>query len=232
MAFDSPITDLAGDTEILNWPDGFGAGFARRGASSRGKQRTTIEIRAEVLLHDFSYENLGAGPAQAIQDAIKRGIAGITELASPATLRRRQVARRAFDRGESWAMKRYSGGRTGPLAPAQSVRLFSDSGRLREGIFVRHNVQDQSFSINCTANRLDPSEFSGGTFDAMLNRLRSLVPVLGDSRSLLADDTVRAAINESVRGLITKANDANAAKLKSLAAARRRVVLQIVRMFV
>lgn len=223
--------DPSSDIVIINeTPREFDPKFARRRGAGRSKQRTTIEIQSEGLLHDFDENMLGAKPAEAIRDAITNGIKAITEIAAPATLAKRQAAAKAFSAGKAWALRQYSGGRTGPTPPNQTPRAFNDSGRLAGGIFVRQNPTDKTYTVNVTANRFDPADFGPGRFQAMLDKLRSLVPVIGDGQRLLADDKVRTAINESIRDLITKAAPGvDAARLKALAAARKRVVMQIVR---
>lgn len=227
MPFDSsPRTDLGGDVVIINEPPGsYAPAFARRGAVSRGKERTTIEIISEPLLFDLDELALGQKPALAIQDALKRGVQAITEFASAATIARRKAA--ADNPNTPSVARRYSGGRTGFKPPNQTARLFNDSGRLAEGFFVRENKEDRAWTVNTPANRLDPSTFTGSGFERMLDRLRSLVPILQDARALLADKGFNAAVSEAVKDLVTRgeaASDASTVrKLQQLAAARKRL---------
>src|SRR6185503_3061467 len=132
--------------------------------------------------------------ADAIRDALTAQVKGITEFASLATRRRRERARKHFDGALAPSSsyrgayeKRYSGGRTGMKAPGQTDRLFNDSERFAEGVFVRQNQTDNTFTVNVPTSRLDPSTFTGAAFQAMLAKLRELVPGLADVRHLLED---------------------------------------------
>lgn len=174
----------------------------QRTTSSGTKSRYTITVDAEPILHEFSEEQLGKGPAEAIAEAIRTGIKNITEIAAPMTRRAREVGKRAVERGAPWAVRRFSGGRTGTKAPSGSVRLFNDSGRLADGVVAQQNTQEKNWTINVPANRLDPSTFkSREQFVAMVDRLRALVPALTNPLGVPA---VREAIVEGVRGLMIR----------------------------
>ena len=97
----SPRLDLEGDVVVINdVPDQFAPMFARRGLNTRGKQRTSIEITSEALLHDFDENMLGAGPAEAIRDLFEKQTKNVTEFASAATRSVRKYAVRALAAGE------------------------------------------------------------------------------------------------------------------------------------
>jgi hypothetical protein len=195
------------------------------------KSRVTLSIKAEPILHDLSETNLGAGPAAAIQAAIQKQIQNITEVADPATILRRRNARRLLEGGiiqenraarNTWTGKkwiaegkghlvgvdglatiaRYSGGRTGAMPPTGSVRLFNDSGRLAKSIFVRQNPQEENWTINVAANRLDESTFTQAAFMRMLQRLYAHVPVLANP---LKDEDVLKAITQGIGDVAIKA---------------------------
>jgi len=225
--------DSRSQIETLNsYNDNATSFVARTGTLASGKQRKArygFEIKSEPLLHDLSELNLGQGPAQAVADLIKDQINGISVRASNATLAMRKKAAAAFTSGESWALRRYSGGRIGAMAPNTSDKLFNDSGRLRESIFVRENMTDASFTVNVAASRLNPDLFGAG-FTAMINRLTALVPAL-DPRKLMGMPTVEAAIKRSVDEMVTKATDnseaAIAAGMARLRSAQMRVLKQV-----
>lgn len=196
----------------------------RRRTTARGtKSRYTITVKAEPVLHNLSQERLGEGPAMAIRDAIVRQIKGITDVAKPSTILRRRVAARGLAKGQATAVKRYSGGRTGTKAPSGSVRLFNDSSRLADGIFVRQNPKEENWTINVTANRLDPSTFkSMADFVGMVNRLRSYVPVLSNP---LGDPAVKDAIRGSLKTLLQKRDDLRLQRNKAIVELLRGVLL-------
>lgn len=202
-----------------------------RTTSNGTTSRVTLSIKSEPILHDLSETNLGAGPAAAIAEAIKKQIKNITEYAKPATIARRQRAKRLLETGvaednkaqartktaKAWiaqgfkgkigeghaTVARYTGGRLGAMNPTTSVRLFNDSGRLAESIFVRQNTQEENWTINVAANRLDPSTFgSQGAFMRMIERLHKHVPVLANP---LKDEDVLKAIAQGIGDVAIKA---------------------------
>ncbi len=181
-----------------------------RTALKTGKttSRYSISIKTEPVLLDISPNRLGEGPAKAILEFLKRKIQNISAVAKPSTLARRKASAEAFARSEPDAVKKYSGGKMGPMAPNQSVRLFNDSGRLAQGLFVRANTSNQvggaAWTINVPANRLDPRTVTGGESGVakMYERLVAFVPELADAKLLLAVDTVRQAITDAVDGVM------------------------------
>ncbi len=227
---------------ILNDGEYYSAKFAERTGGK--KARRTIEVRSEPLLFDFDEVALGAKPAEAIREVLRAGIKGIMQVASRATLERRERAKKRLtggltDRQDAFRRrgthysgayeKRYSGGRMGLMVPGQTVRVFNDSGRLAEGLAVRQNPEDKTFTINIPINRLDPSEFKPGRFEIMLNRLRALVPELADARRLMNHPKVREAIDLSISDMIMKAEMKQRSLLLARAAKRRQAVMQLLR---
>jgi hypothetical protein len=166
--------------------------------SKSGKLRYSIKVTSEPLAFDLDERKLAAPVAAAIAHHLREKIKGITAQASPATIKAREVAARAFAQGKSWALKRYAGGRTGPMAPNQSSALFNDSGRFAETI-VAGATKDGSYRINVAANRL-----SGPDAGRIFERLKQLVPEFAQPSLLLANDFVRRALNEATKGMVTK----------------------------
>lgn len=184
-------------------------GFSERvrTTSSGTKSRFTLEVKTDPVILNLSEVALGAPVAEAIRKAISDGIKAISVVASPATLLKRKYAKNAYERGEPNAVKRYSGGKTGATPPAQSDKLFNDSGRLANGVFVRQNAQEGNWTVNVPANRLNPDTFDDrSAFVRMVDRLRELVPVLRDP---LSHPDVRNAISKSLDNMIQVANDKN-----------------------
>ncbi len=183
------------------------AGFEerQRTTSNGTKSRYTLSVSSEPVFHRFDPTKLGEGPALAIRAAIADGIKAISTSASPGTILRRKSAERAIERGAPHAVRRYSGGRTGSTTPGRSDKLFNDSLRLVEGLFVRQNPAENNWTINVPANRLDPSTFKERSdFIAMVDRLRDLVPALRNPLSLPA---VKRAIDASIDELLQNERD-------------------------
>jgi hypothetical protein len=190
-------------------------GFTTRTRSS-GREYTTIDVRSEALVHNLDAKQLGEPVALAIAQLLKDRILGIAARAAQSTLERR--ARAAKEPNDPSNLARYSGGRMGATAPAQSDRLFNDSGRLAKSIAAR--AAGDSFVVNVAANRLDRGTFGRG-FDAMLQQLASYVPEIADPRRLLDSIPIRKALKDAQAGIIRK----QAASLEALSDARARAIV-------
>lgn len=182
----------------------------RTSPAGRTGVRYTVTIKGDPVLNILSSVDLGRGPAQAIADLIQSQIRGIGQRAAEATILKRKYAANALARGAAWAVKRYTGGRIGTMGPGKTGgdgdRLFNDSGRLAEGIHVAQNPREGSWTVNVAANRLDPSTFKGGAFEAMVQRLVSLAPALGGGDAIAtAPEFERAVANSPPVMLIRNA---------------------------
>ena len=197
------------DTVVINDLNGLRLEQRTRTTKSGTAVRYSIGITSEPILHDLDPVKLGEGPAQAIVAVIRQQIRDIGEYASLATRARRVKAAEAFEAGKAWALKRYSGGRTGATPPNKTGRLFNDSNRMADGLFARENKVEKTWTINVPANRLDPSTFNGGAaaLSAMFLRLRQHVPALANPRTLIDSPLVIAALNRSIRQLAVTRKD-------------------------
>jgi hypothetical protein len=209
---------ISQETIVLN---DFGFTEKRRTTSKGTKSRFTVSIKADPIVHVFDAKALGRGPAEAIAAVITSKIKKIGEFATPATVAFRARAVIALARGDVWAQRRYSGGRTGPKPPNQTKRLFNDSGRLAEGI-AAGPTSGNEWVINVPSNRFDPSTFKGGVaaLTAMVNRLQSLVPELRAPEELAKSPEVHDAIRDSIYDVIITGNE----RLAKQGAALRRAI--------
>lgn len=173
-----------------------------------GKQRYTINVQSEPLLHNLDASTLGKGVAEAIAETFRAKIRAIVAPAPASTLRARDSARAAFVRGAKWATKRYSGGRMGTRIPYQTDRAFNDSGRFAESIVARENKTEKAWTINVAANRLDDAT-SGGAV-RIWRKLVTLVPAFGDPRLLRDEPRVVEAIEGTIDTMIQKVTDRTA----------------------
>lgn len=179
----------------------------RRRTSAKGvtKNRTTIEIKSEPLVHTFDDTAMGAGPAEAIRDLIQRQIEDIDDPASPATIAFRKRAEKAYAEGAGWARERYRPLRGGasddpPNSFKRGVK-FNDSGRLAKGMFVRQNPAERNFTINVPAHRLTDDTRH------LAPELVRLVPALNNPSSINDDAEFNKAIEESWKMMIAKAQN-------------------------
>lgn len=181
----------------------------RTTSSGDASVRYSIEMRADPILHDFNQEKLGQGPAVAIRDLLSRKMKEIGVKASDATNLRRANAVPGLAAGVPAYVARYSGGKIGTKPPAQSDRLFNDSGRFADGMAVRFNPTDNNFTINVPANRLDPRTFGGGeaALVRMWERLVALVPEFKGGADVLKHPEIREAIGEAVADSIVTRTD-------------------------
>lgn len=179
----------------------------RTNAAGETKTRYTVTVRGDTVLFNTDPKTLGKEPAEAIAQVYRERISSIAAIAPLATQRARQVAAKAFAEGKSWAMRRYSGGRTGPMAPNQSDRAFNDSGRLVKSIAV--GATSDGYVVNVAANRFDPTTLNGGeaALQRIFARLRELVPELADTRRLMDSIPVRRAMTEGMKSALVKAGE-------------------------
>ena len=184
-------TNDASNVVINDWGDITASVRTRKS----GKERVSMEIRGEALLIELDPLRLARPIAEAFTRGMRNEIEGYSKPVKASTQRRREVARRAFDAGASWAKKQYSGGRIGPMAPNSAQpegRWLNDSGRLARGILVRPTTRKE-YVVNVAANRL--------TTPAVRSKV---LPVLRDlARKVMASKELADAVKVS-RGLVVQ----------------------------
>lgn len=197
------------DVVVLNDLGASSLSSRTRTTSGGTAVRYSIEMKADPILHDFNQESLGQGPALAILALLSRKMKEIGVKASDETNLRRANAVPGLAAGVPSYVARYTGGKIGTKAPAQSDRLFNDSGRFADGMNVRFNPTDNNFTINVPANRLDPRTFGGGeaALVRMWQRLVDLVPEFKGGAEVLKHAEVREAIGEAVADSIVTRTD-------------------------
>jgi hypothetical protein len=178
----------------------FGGELEQR-TSKSGKVRHTIRIKSEPVIVNMDPKALGQPVAAAIVHHLREKIRGVTALAAPATIKARQVAAKAFAAGKPWAVKRYSGGKTGSTPPNQSNKALNDSGRMANSI-TGNASSDGHWRINVAANRLNAEM---GNLERIWRRVTELVPEFGDPKRLLENDVLRKAIEQAQRNMLRKA---------------------------
>lgn len=157
--------------------------------SSTGRVRRTIRIDAEPLIIDTDPKRLGKPVADGIANHLREAIRNIAAAASPATIKARKVAARAYANGRAWAVKRYGGGRLGQLPPDQSTRLFNDSGRFADSI-VANASSDGAWRVNVAGNRLDAQTAGEAGVERIWNRLVQLVPEFANVSLLFETNSI------------------------------------------
>lgn len=125
------------------------------------------------------------------------------------------------------------GGRIGETPPTTSVRLFNDSGRLRNHLVLRPRKSSRGsavLTLNVPGNRFDPrpeSGWSGGTaaMEAMYQRLVALAPSVGGKLTGASARKVNRATQDVLSGMVAT----NERKLARLRANRNRALLSLAR---
>lgn len=203
------------DTFIIgNW----GNIIAKHRIRASGKARATLEIKSDgPIVVDTNARRAGELPAKAIEEAIRDRLKGVMEIAGPSSLSRRKRAAEAFRNGKRWAMKDYSGGRIGPMAPNQTVRWGNDSGRLAKSLAMMWNEKNQAYMLNVAANRLTP-EF--------IARNSTFLPKLVNEvvRPALDDERIPKAERQALINAATKVRDGQAEARKRLLDSARGLV--------
>lgn len=185
--------------------------LAKERTRASGAKRVTWEVSGEPLLFNLDEHTLGAPIAEALAEAFREQLNSSTEQAKPLTQTARQRAATAFADGKRWAQKKYSGGRIGPMAPNQSTKRGTDSGRLARSIAARWVPSIQNFVVNVAANRLTAdfrASAQGQAFMAWLGRL--LAPAL-------QSETVNKGIGKALGLTVQQVKDARAALRKQIA---------------
>lgn len=198
--------------------------------SGKVSSRMTIEFETTELLHELDEMVLGQLPADAVREIVSGQIHGISARVSDATIERRISAYN--NPGSRWYKRRYAGGRTGETPPDPNSNQWGvDSGRLANHLTVRDNPTDGTYTINVVANRLRRDTFGPG-FDDFLSKLSSLVEAIKNPRSIANDPRFNAAVNESVKLMITAAKSRReaerVARLKRLRLERRKTLRALV----
>lgn len=178
-------------------------GESVRQLKSGEKRVLKVDWTADFLGADFTDRGIRAAVvpiATAIAEAFSREVKAITARASDATIARRESA--AKNPSSKWVKRRYAGGRIGALPPdPHSIRLFNDSGRLTKvTVRARQTSGDEAvFTMNVPANRFKADEFpSQAAFDAMITRLKELVPI---ARGVFAGESARQILRAQDRAM-------------------------------
>ena len=213
------------ETVVLNNPADWSSLERRERTTSTGTHvRYSVTVSCEPVAIAFGELTKMEATATAIVGVLRAKIQAITATVTKATRRKREMMANAT------ASPRYTGGRTGykPPGAASLDRLFNDSGRLAEGLFARRNSQEDGFTINVPANRLDASTFGGGEPALLLmwQRLVTLVPEFKGGQDLFGKPEVWDAVHADVASAIVVANAAGRARLS---AARLQFATQLLR---
>lgn len=208
------MVDKPYEKTINDWKNGIRVVERERRS---GAKHVTIDVKSEVIAVNLNPLELGRPVAEAIAQVIREGIQSITAPAAEATVLKRKYAKTALASGKGWAVRRYTGGRTGKMEPdaAMGSRLFNDSGRLAKTI-AAGPTSEGDWKINTAVNRLDAATFGPGQFEIMIERLVQHVPVLRDPTRLGDTPEVRAALEKTAERAVMKKDHAAAEALAQI----------------
>lgn len=172
---------------ILNQPQSFG---------DKG-DAFAAEMEATPIVVDLDIHRIAQPIAVALPEIIGDSIKAITARPTSRTLEQRGEARKAYDRGEQWAVERFPQGRPDPT----SQQLFINSGYLAENLGLEKTRKGWDITY-------PPLRFSGPDWTAArVSRVESLlfthVDVLANSSKFGAKKKFKRAVNQSYRRMIT-----------------------------
>ena len=168
----------------------------------RGKPHTSVTVTSEPIAVILDDKALIAKIADAMARRIREQTEAIADTVKPQTAEYRRKAEKAFAAGKLWAVKRYSGGRTGVTPPRTgSDRSFNHSGRLASSIVAQWQKAAKAWVINVAANRWNVSDFSSlAQMERAFQEWVQRVPILRGQR----DAEVQKAGEATVRNMMVK----------------------------
>lgn len=150
--------------------------------SGPGRMTTTItmSVKSEPITYNLTEKLLLKQAAEALANSIRTQTKAIGVPVKDSTAEARGVAERAFAKGKPWALKRYSGGRTGITPPVVGERRsYNHSGRLADGIVAAFVERTGEFVVNYPANRFNIKDWgSVAKMRLAIDRWIAMVPAL------------------------------------------------------
>lgn len=214
------------DVVVLNNPSDWSSLARRERTTSTGTHvRYSVNVTCTPVVTDFGVLKKMEATSAAIVSVLRKGIEGITAMASASTQHKRAMMSNAATNA------RYTGGKMGYMPPdgvSPQGRLFNDSGRLAQGLFARRNAEEDGFTVNVPAARLNPETAGGGeaTVVRWWSQLVALVPAFKGGDALFGVKEVHDAVLADVDSAIYVATEAGKA---ALGRARIAFVTQIIR---
>jgi hypothetical protein len=169
---------------------------------SSGKgTRITTTVTSQPITVMLDEGAVAKRAAEVLARTIREQTERITQMVKPATAAARRTIEKAFARGEAYAVKRFTGGRTGVTPPRSGEnRKFNHSGRLARSIVANYSKKSKEWFINYAANRWRPEDFkSMAAMQEAFAKWVALVPVLQDASSDLG---IQRAIRETVADIL------------------------------
>lgn len=184
--------------------------------TKNGKQRVTLEVKAEPLMIDLGEVRMGKPIAEAIAESLRESLLASNDPIAPSSAARRQAATTGYERQTKSAREEFTGGRIGPTPPNQGKARGYNSGRLAKSIVAMWVEKLGSYVINTAANRLTP--------DFRARAPRFVEWLAGKMTGALSSERVARAVVESISGAVVKVDDAAAAIRKRIADNARALV--------
>lgn len=151
------------------------------------KTNITVEVHSEPIAVCLDEAAVARHIAVMYAQRVREQTKAIAKTVEPATAAKRRSLEKAFAQGKSYAVKQFSGGRTGVTPPvAGSNQAFNHSGRLADGIvaMLRGKDKDAEWVINYPANRWDLKHWGDASkMQAAFQKWVALVPILQDASS-------------------------------------------------
>lgn len=185
-----------------------------------GSQYITTTVSSEGVAAVLSDKAIAMAIAEVIARRIREQTEAITDTVRESTAVTRRVVERAFARGESWAVRRFAGGRMGSTPPRSGEnRMFNHSGRLAQSVVARFSRKADGFVINVAANRWNVAQFrSLNDMRLAFQKWVDRVPVI---MAPFADLEVFRALEKSTGGILRKGRMTSAEARKQARAEAR-----------
>lgn len=163
----------------------------------------TIEVHSEPITVMLDEGAVAKKAAEMLAQRIREQTKAITKTVDESTAKARRKLEKAFAQGKTYAVRQFTGGRTGVTPPhVGSNQAFNHSGRLANGIVAQFVKSTKEWAINFPANRWDPKHWGDlGKMQVAFQKWVALVPVLQDASS---DIGIRKAIEETFGDVLQK----------------------------
>jgi hypothetical protein len=181
----------------------------RERVSAKGKvgykTHITVEVHSEPITVCLDEAAAAKFVAQAFAKRVSEQTREIGQTVKPATAAARRTLEKAYSAGKPYAVKQFSGGRTGATPPkVGSNQAFNHSGRLADGIvaMLRGKGEGAEWIINYPANRWDLKHWGDAAkMEVAFRKWVDLVPVM---KNPAEDLTIRRAAQDMMSEVLHK----------------------------
>lgn len=190
--------------------------FNAKGVKTGYRTNITVEVHSEPITVCLDEAAVAKFIAQAFAKRVSEQTREIAKTVTPATAKARRNLEKAYSAGKPYAVKQFSGGRTGATPPKTgSNQAYNHSGRLADGIVatLRGKGEGAEWIVNYPANRWNLQHWGDAAkMEVAFRKWVDLVPVM---KNPAADLGIRRAAENMMSEVLHKnAMDAGHRKAK------------------